>query len=74
MLWVRSSPVRAASKLAGGRHDKLYPPPPPPVYYPRRGWAQAHVDWCFANYRSYNPATDTFMGYDGYAHRCISPY
>ncbi|MCB1494780.1 MAG: BA14K family protein [Bauldia sp.] len=51
-----------------------YRPPPPPVYYPRRAWRQAHVDWCLANYRSYNPATDTFMGYDGYAHRCISPY
>ncbi len=50
------------------------PPPPPPVYYPRQNWARAHVDWCLSNYRSYNPATDTFMGYDGYAHRCVGPY
>jgi hypothetical protein len=51
------------------------PPPPPPVYRaPVRTWRQAHVDWCLASYRSYNPATDTFMGYDGYAHYCQSPY
>ncbi len=57
-----------------------YPPPavyypPPPVYtYPATAWNQAHVDYCRATYRSYNVATDTFMGYDGYPHRCISPY
>ncbi len=39
---------------------------------PYRG--RAHVDWCLNRYRSYNPSTDTFRGYDGYDHRCISPY
>ena len=34
----------------------------------------AHVNWCLNRYRSYNPRTDTFRGYDGYDHRCISPY
>ncbi|CAN5142031.1 BA14K family protein [soil metagenome] len=34
----------------------------------------AHVQWCLNNYRSYNPATDTFNGYDGLRHRCNSPY
>ena len=33
----------------------------------------SHVAWCEATYRSYNPATDTFVGNDGYAHACISP-
>jgi hypothetical protein len=33
-----------------------------------------HVQWCLHRYRSYNPRTDTFMGYDGYRHRCNSPY
>ena len=33
----------------------------------------AHVAWCQQNYRSYNPATDSFIGNDGNAHRCISP-
>jgi len=34
----------------------------------------AHVAWCLRRYRSYNPATDLYFGYDGYYHRCISPY
>jgi len=29
-----------------------------------------HVEACFARYRSYDPRTDTFVGYDGYRHRC----
>ncbi len=34
----------------------------------------AHVRWCLNHYRSYNPRTDMFLGYDGYHHRCRSPY
>ncbi len=34
----------------------------------------AHVRWCLNRYRSYNPRTDTFLGYDGYRHRCRGPY
>lgn len=37
------------------------------------GWS-AHVDWCLNRYRSYDPASDTFLGYDGYRHRCNSPF
>jgi hypothetical protein len=33
-----------------------------------------HVRWCLNRYRSYNPRTDTFVGHDGYRHRCRSPY
>ncbi|WP_245926701.1 BA14K family protein [Breoghania corrubedonensis] len=50
------------------RHRR--PPPPPAYYRGRRG----HVDWCLRRYRSYNPRTDMFMGYDGRHHRCRSPY
>lgn len=39
----------------------------------RRGY-HAHVNWCLARYRSYNPATNTFTGYDGLRHDCVSPY
>lgn len=31
---------------------------------------QNHVDACEARYRSYNPRTDMFLGYDGQYHRC----
>ena len=30
-----------------------------------------HVNWCLRHYRSYNPRTDMFMGYDGRHHRCV---
>jgi len=33
-----------------------------------------HVQYCLSRYRSYDPATDTFMGYDGLRHPCIGPY
>lgn len=30
-----------------------------------------HVARCEAQYRSYNPRTDMFLGYDGHHHRCM---
>ena len=29
-----------------------------------------HVEACFARYRSYDPRSDTYLGHDGYRHRC----
>ena len=29
-----------------------------------------HVDRCASRYRSYDPRSDTFLGYDGLRHRC----
>jgi len=54
---------------ASPRYDTEVPPP----RYERRAW-RAHVNWCLDRYRSYDPDTDTFVGYDGYEHRCVSPY
>ena len=31
----------------------------------------SHVAACDARYRSYDPGSDTFMGYDGLPHRCM---
>ena len=45
-----------------------------PYYAPPRYGRDAHVEWCLNRYRSYNVRTDTFRGYDGYDHPCISPY
>jgi hypothetical protein len=33
-----------------------------------------HVHWCLANYRTYDPGTDTFIGKRHRAYRCNSPY
>jgi len=32
-----------------------------------------HVRWCLERYRTYNPRTDTFIGYDGRQRRCLGP-
>ncbi len=45
---------------------------PPPLLPEANG--SAHVNWCLNRYRSYNPATDMFLGFDGRYHRCRSPY
>ncbi|MBB5755007.1 BA14K family protein [Prosthecomicrobium pneumaticum] len=59
-------------------YDREVPPPRyardyPPPRYARAAWRD-HVDWCLDRYRSYDPRSDTFIGYDGYERRCISPY
>ena len=36
--------------------------------------ASRHVRWCLNRYRSYDPATNTFVAYSGEVRRCVSPY
>ncbi|MBO0904378.1 BA14K family protein [Jiella sonneratiae] len=43
---------------------RSYEVAPRPVYY------GDHVQVCLEHYRSYEPRSDTFLGYDGYRHRC----
>jgi hypothetical protein len=54
--------------------DPWYDDPPivvaPPVSYRR----SAHVEWCLNRYRSYNPRTNTWVGYSGRVYQCDSPY
>jgi len=38
------------------------------------GGGDEHVSWCMNRYRSYDPGSDTFGGYDGLRHRCRGPY
>lgn len=42
-------------------------------YYGYEG-SGGHVEYCMDRYRSYDLRTNTFMGYDGYRHECVSPY
>ena len=51
------------------------PPPPPPAYYGPVSFAPPPwtPDWyayCGSRYRSFNPRTGYFVGYDGYPHFC----
>lgn len=45
-------------------------------YYDDGGYygGDDHVQWCLNRYRSYDPRTNTFMGYDGRRHVCRGPY
>ena len=53
-----------------------YPPPPPPAGYyggPAYGAAApvgGDPSYCAQRYHSYDPATGTFLGYDGQRHPC----
>ncbi len=47
------------------------PPPPPPGYYARP--YAADRDWlayCSSKYRSFDPRSGTYLGYDGLRHPC----
>ncbi len=45
----------------------------PRVYYgPLRPWTPAWYNWCESSYRSFNPRTGTFRGYDGRDHFCVA--
>lgn len=43
---------------------RVYYPPPPVVYRD-----DSHA-YCFSRFRSYDPVTRTYLGYDGYRHAC----
>ena len=45
-----------------------------PGYPPAYVSSDDHTGWCQSHYRSYNQGTDTFTGYDGVAHACVSPH
>ena len=48
------------------------PPPAPPTYvgYRPAPWTPDWYSYCYSRYRSFNPNTGTFIGYDGYEHFC----
>ena len=57
-----------------------YPEPEPRVIYRRQPvytpsyepWTQSWFDYCSQRYRSFNPRTGTFVGYDGLEHFCVA--
>lgn len=68
--WYYNSPWWVAGPLIGGALLGAYAAPR--VYSDNYG--DGHVQYCLNRYRSYDPRTNTFMGYDGYRHECNSPY
>jgi hypothetical protein len=53
-----------------------YPPAPtysrPVVYHSYEPWTGAWYDYCSDRYRSFNPNTGTYRGYDGREHFCTA--
>ena len=37
------------------------------------GYGSSYHGACARKYRSYDPASGTYLGYDGYRHRCVLP-
>ena len=44
-----------------------------PQYSDRGAYGSDYVSYCSSRYRSFNPRTGTYTGYDGYQHRCVMP-
>ncbi len=60
--------------VGGPSYDEGYYPPAP---QPRRQvglepWSRDWFDYCSDRYRSFNPRTGTYTGYDGRAHFCTA--
>ena len=67
------APTAASAGYYGhGYGYRSYYQPSYPSYY--GGGSSRHVRWCYNRYRTYSARTNTFRGYDGYRHRCRSPY
>lgn len=62
-----------AGAIVGGAVSQPAPPPRRVVVQPGR-MSQAHVDWCYSQYRSYRASDNTFQPYNGPRRACSSPY
>lgn len=64
--------IIASSPYYYGGRGYYYGPPayyPPPYYGPAYG-PDGWDAYCFSRYRSYDPYSGTYMGYDGFRHPC----
>jgi hypothetical protein len=56
---------------APGYYDYGYSPAPAPGYpAPAPGYASDDASYCAQRYRSYDPASGTYLGFDGLRHPC----
>ena len=74
---VNSPPPRYRRSAPGsGWADLDYYPPAPGAGYRSAGaiepWTDAWYRYCTQRYRSFNPNTGTFRGYDGIDHFCVA--
>jgi hypothetical protein len=73
--WGWGAPLAgfAAGAISGGAIANSQAPyyygPPPGYYYGPPG-DPAAVAYCVRRFKSYDPVSGTFLGYDGYRHLC----
>lgn len=62
--------------IGGALAQPRYTPRYAPRYYAPRRYVggNAHVNWCYARYRSYRAYDNTFQPYYGPRQQCYSPY
>jgi len=65
--------------LTRPRQQQVIVQQPAPVYVQpapvvRRGYSQAHYNYCFANFGSYDAASNTYLAFSGVRRACNSPY
>ena len=48
----------------------VYVAPVAPVYYAPAPWTPEWYSYCARKYRSFDPRSGTYLGYDGYRHLC----
>ena len=61
--------IGIAAGVGGFLLGSALAPQPQPVYVDEYGGSW-HVRRCLARYSSYDPDSDTYIGYDGYQHYC----
>jgi len=60
--------IGSAAARSAARPVAVYEPPPPVVY--ARPVAVRGSAYCASRYGSYDPASGTYLGSDGYRHSC----
>lgn len=72
--FIAGTVLGLAALGAYGAYAQPYPYPQPYVTYGGGNW-NAHVQWCYQHYpNSYNPRTNTYIGWNGVAYYCDSPF
>ena len=61
--------------VVGGVLGQIFRPEPPPVIVESppvivQSFPERTIEWCISRYKSYNPETGIYIGFDGEAHRC----
>lgn len=64
------APVYVEPAYVEPAYPTYYRPAPRVVYAAPQPWSRAWYDACSARYRSFDPRSGTFIGYDGASHFC----